>query len=139
MKQVTFVFTVNAVGAEGLDHPRFAYFQVTQSFLDRLDEICGVLKDYNLSEAREYSGAEYENEDEFRLDSHELVVTPSNTWFRATIKHTDADVETRGISPSQFDDAFEKSEDDAIVFFGDDCDKEEAVDWYREAFAELDT
>jgi hypothetical protein len=139
MKQVTFVFTVNATSDSASEHPRYAYFQVTQGFIDRLDELCGVLKDYNLSEVREFSGPEYEDKDEHRLDSHELVVTPNFVWFRATVKDADCDVETIAISPSTFDEQWEKSANNAVVFVGEDGDKEDAIEWFHEAFAELDT
>lgn len=139
MKQVTFVFSVRPL-SDADEHPQYAYFQVTAGFLDQLQQMRSILQDHGLSEVRMESGPEYENEAEYRMDSHELVVTPSNCWFRAYSKHSDCDVETHAaLTVDEFVQRYDEAENNSVVYVGNDFDRDEALDWYHEAFAEFDT
>lgn len=139
MKQVTFVFTTRA-NQDFSDTPCFAYFKVTQSFIDWAKKLHSILIENSLTELRTASGPEYQNEDEYRLDSHELVITKDSIWFTCFSKHTDIEVETtRSPSVEKYQSLFDDAENDDVIYLGADGEEDAALEWYEEAFAAFDT
>lgn len=139
MKQITIVFAVRPLADAG-EHPLYAYFHVNVSFLAKLRQLSGLLRQHDLTEVRVTSGPEYQDEELHRLDSHELVVARSLWWFRAASKSLDCDVETHpAMTVEQLHEHFHQAVDGEAVFLVPEQDLDEAREWFHEAFASFDT
>ena len=95
------------------DGPSWAKVTVNQEFVNQIFEMLAVIKLAKLSGAERYVYPdEWENEDEYRLIDNCLHVSPhGDFWFTSYPKHSDYNIETRGLDMMRLSKAIASSED----------------------------
>lgn len=89
--------------------------------VEHVQKLGALCIEHGLSECRIYDSPEWDGNDEWRMSSEEMVVTPSSFWFVAYPKNATYHVETRAVEISDLLEKLRNGED--RVLFGNDTDE----------------
>lgn len=92
------------------DGPSWAKVHVTQAFVDQVHSLQTKCLEFNAQMAVYENPAQWDCEDELRLQGDELNVSHLSLWFSARPKHADYAVETRILDIRDFFDAIDNPE-----------------------------
>ena len=96
------LLTISAMG-DFAEVPSQAAVELTPEFVDRIVELAGVAKKYNLAYVQEWDEPEFldgegDEDNEFRSECGLMTVGISTVYWEGVIKHTDTKWETGEIA-----------------------------------------
>lgn len=109
----------NVVSEYSDDGPRFASFEATEDFMERVKALRGIVKDNGLSSCTEWYSIDWHRDDEWRMTCEELVVMDDSFCFIGYPKHSACRVET-GLVENDLDAMLIKAKADGKtdVYYG---------------------
>jgi len=115
MKQVRVIVDAKP-SMDMMEIPSYGIVEVTEDTLAHLKARTELCKEHELSEAREFRGIEWFDEEQYRIDLEEFCYDQNDVWVNAFIKHSDAAFYTSRITVSKLETMFEAASDGDIIY-----------------------
>lgn len=133
-KSITIVMRAYAT-SDNSDSPGYATAEISECYLNKLEQLLVVCKENQLSQVRQDAGPDWgpgSVTDDMRLRGDVLVVSRhGDMWYSAYPKYGDFDVETGMIEIANIRKEFESAETGAVVYMTDEGCLDEIRELYE--------